>query len=162
MSRGKKSTWGAFPPPPHPTLIEGGLSPGRKGLPLTELLHTHARAPRRSLLQIHGLPSVLAGAPSKTTEELHSAPAFPDGLLCDPGKVSDLSVLVAADLSPGDPLQGHAAYATALPPQPRNTGLLTYSALRSHSPGLPSSLSASVLHLVLGPQLAPCLKATLS
>ena len=65
MSRGKKSTWGAFPPPPHPTLIAGGLSPGRKGLPLTELLRTHAQAPRRFLLQIHGLPSVLAGAPSK-------------------------------------------------------------------------------------------------
>lgn len=161
MSHGKKSTWGTFPPPPHPTLRAGGLSPGRKGLPLTELLHTHAQAPR-FLLQIHGLPSVLAGAPSKTTGELHSAPAFPDGPLCDPGKVSDLSVLVAADLSPSDPLHGHTAYATALPPPPRNSGLFAYSALRSHSPGLSSSLSASIPCLVLGPQPTHFLKVTLT
>lgn len=44
MSCGKKSTWSAFPPPPHPTLIAGGLGPGRKDLPLRELLHTHAQA----------------------------------------------------------------------------------------------------------------------
>lgn len=147
---------------PHPTLRAGGLSPGRKGLPLTELLHTHAQAPRRFLLQIHGLPSVLAGAPSKTTGELHSVPAFPDGPLCDPGKVSDLSVLVATDLSPSDPLHGRTAYATALPPLPSNTGFFAYSALRSHNPGLSSCLSASIPCLVLGPQPTPFLKVTLS
>ena len=142
-----------LPSPTPPYSDSGGTRPWKEGLAL-ERATSHARpgSPRRFLLQIPGLPSVLAGAPSKTTEELHSAPAFPDGLLCDPGKVSDLSVLVAADLSPGDPLQGHMAYATALPPQPRNIGLFAHSALRSHSPGLSSSLSASVLRLVLGPQ----------
>lgn len=156
MSLGKKSAWGAFPPPPHPTLIAGGTRPWKEGLALGRATsHACPGSPRRFLPQIPGLPSVLAGAPSKTTEELHSAPAFPDGLLCDPGKVSDLSVLVATDLSPGDPLQGHTAYATALLPLPRNIGLFAHSALRSHSPGLSSSLSASVLRLVLGPQPSP-------
>lgn len=77
MSLGKKSAWGAFPPPPHPTPDSGGLGPGRKDLPLAELLHTHAQAlPGDFFRRFLGFTSVLAGAPSKTAEELHSAPAF--------------------------------------------------------------------------------------
>lgn len=45
-------------------------------------------------------PGVLAEAPSQTRGDPGSSPAFPDGMLWDPGKASDLSTLGAAGLGP--------------------------------------------------------------
>lgn len=43
-------------------------------------------------------PWCLAESLSQTTGDLGSAPTFPGGMLCDPRKTSDLSMLVAAGL----------------------------------------------------------------